>query len=435
MTTRSRPVAIDLFCGAGGMSLGFERAGFDVLAAVDNDPVHLAVHARNFPHTKTVCADISHLTRVQVTHAIEEGWRMSGRSAQWDGTLDCIFGGPSCQGFSDMGKQAEDDARNDLIFAFARIVKMLKPKAFVIENVPGLMFEKARDRLRKLQDDLIAHGYTLSGELPVKMNAADYLVPQNRRRVFIIGSLDGTQVPCPAPSRTRVTVADALDGLPNVATFRTLISNDRLALKAGDVERLDAGASEYERQLRSISGFEYERVWDRTVLTGNRRTVHSAEVVKRFRALAPGAPDPVSRTSRLHPDGQAQTLRAGSAQDHGSYTAPRPVHHRYPRVITVREAARLHSFPDWFAFNVSKWHALREIGNSVPPNLARAVAASLADALSLPRIKPEDPIELGSNDLLNFSIGSAAAHYGLERSDLPPDVRRPSAPVPVPVLG
>jgi len=417
------------------MSLGFERAGFDVLAAIDNDPVHLAVHARNFPHTNTVCADVSTLTKARLRRAIAEGWRMSGRTDPWDGTLDCVFGGPSCQGFSDMGKQNEDDERNNLIFSFARIVKMLKPKAFVIENVPGLMFEKVRPRLHQLQEDLIAHGYTLSSDLPYMMNAADYLVPQNRRRVFIIGTLDGTQIPRPTPISTKVTVSDALDRLPNATAYRSLIANDHLRLTVDDLERLSDGRSEYEHQLRSRNGLEYERVWDRSVLTGNRRTVHSIDVVKRFRALAPGAPDPVSRTNRLCPDGQAQTLRAGSAQDHGSYTAPRPVHHRYPRVITVREAARLHSYPDWFAFNTAKWHALREIGNSVPPNLATAVATSVADALSLPQIEPFTSMELGGDELLNLSIGAAATHYGLERSDLPPDVRRPRAPDANPIPG
>jgi DNA (cytosine-5)-methyltransferase 1 len=130
-------VALDLFAGAGGMSLGFEQAGFDVLAAIDIDPLHLAIHTRNFPKTAVLCEDVSNLNLASLEPIISDGLGRFGRPASWDGSIDCIFGGPSCQGFSEIGKRDINDERNDLVFAFARIVSLVRPRSFVMENVPG----------------------------------------------------------------------------------------------------------------------------------------------------------------------------------------------------------------------------------------------------------------------------------------------------------
>src|SRR4051812_20430798 len=104
-SVRQRPIAIDLFSGAGGLSLGMEQAGFDVLASVEYDPVHTAVHSFNFPQTKTVCADASTLTAERVRKAAVVGWEMHGRAGDWDRTIDVVVGGPPCQGFSAGGKR------------------------------------------------------------------------------------------------------------------------------------------------------------------------------------------------------------------------------------------------------------------------------------------------------------------------------------------
>lgn len=420
-----RPVAVDLFAGAGGLSLGFEQAGFDVLAAVDNDPVHLAVHERNFPHSFALCHDVGTVTAEALHAAIGKGWSLAQRDGEWDGVVDCLFGGPSCQGFSDMGRQNPDDDRNNLVFAFARVVRELKPRAFVIENVPGLLFPKFRGHLDRLQTELTNAGYRLVRELPVVLDASEHGVPQRRRRVFIVGVLDGVDLPRdPEASACSPTVAEALDDLPAIEGVEALLTSDRLQMTVAMVERMDASASDYVRSLRTRTGLEFERRWTASILTGSQRTVHQPSVVERFRDLAPGSADATSRTHRLHGDGYSPTLRAGTGRDHGSFTAPRPIHHRLPRVITVREAARLHSFPDWFSFNTAKWHALREIGNAVPPRLAAVVADTVVKALGAERILPTRVLEPGPDTLLEHSLVTASHHFGIDRACLTQDVRR-----------
>ena len=424
----SRPVAVDLFCGAGGMSLGFEQAGFDVLAAIDSDPVALAVHKRNFPHAYPVCGDVSNLGREVIHAAIRKGWATAGRDGEWDGSIDCLFGGPSCQGFLDIGKQRPDDHRNDLVFAFARLVDELRPRTFVIENVRGLLFEKVRPTLDRLLKHLSSAGYVLSDAGPMLLDAAEFGVPQRRRRVFIVGRQAGlADIKRPAPY-AGPTVEGALDDLPDVDRYEELLTQGSLQLGVAEIATMVSSASAYARSLRTPRAYEYERLWDERTLTGCQRTRHSDAVRVRFAALKPGESDAVSRTSRLSGPGHANTLRAGTGPDHGSYTAPRPIHHERPRVVTVREAARLHSFPDWFSFHRTKWHALREIGNSVPPSLAYAVAATVVDVVvDGPLEPPTKRVDLGPDSLLNMTFTTAADHFDLDRALLPKDVRRESS--------
>ena len=164
-----RPVAIDLFCGAGGMSLGFEQAGFDVLLGVDRDGYHAATHERNFPYGRTLCQSVADLKVEDIYGAL------SGRTE-----VDLICGGPPCQGFSNMGLRDELDVRNSLVGQFVRIVCEVKPKAFAMENVPGMM----TGATRKILDDTIerfeAAGYRLTHPVKV-LDASHSGVPQSCR--------------------------------------------------------------------------------------------------------------------------------------------------------------------------------------------------------------------------------------------------------------
>jgi len=161
-------------------------------------------------------------------------------------------------------------------------------------------------------------------------------------------------------------------------------------------------------------------------MTSSGRTAHRKDVLERFRRTQGGAEELVSRLPRLRSNGLAPTLRAGTGRDHGSFTSARPIHHIYPRVITVREAARLHSFPDWFRFHTTKWHGFQQIGNSVPPFLARAVAQSVIQALEIHPVKLAKQPASRNDKLLTLSLVEAARHYEVVPVTLPKESRRAS---------
>jgi DNA (cytosine-5)-methyltransferase 1 len=185
----------------------------------------------------------------------------------------------------------------------------------------------------------------------------------------------------------------------------------------------------YSAPLRGDSAdpadYSVPREFDGALLTSSLRTIHTELSRKRFQETRHGGTERVSRFHKLDPNGICNTIRAGTASDHGAFTSPRPIHPFSPRCITVREAARLHSYPDWFRFHVTKWHGFRQIGNSVPPLLARAVASKVREAIDVRPHRPERPLPLGAPDLLSFGMAEAAARYGV-RADVVP--RRTRAP-------
>lgn len=426
-----RLTSIDVFAGVGGMSLGFEQAGFDVLAAVDSDPVHLAAHRFNFPMVEPLCSDAHEVTGDALVSAAERGWRrLHPTGPGWSGRLDCLFGGPSCQGFSVIGRRDAANSRNQLVFEFARLVREISPRYFVLENVPGLLSPAYRSIVATLVTYLESSGYDLGGG-PFVLNASSFGVPQIRRRVFIVGAHRGERTPSRAQVvGDNVTVVQALGDLPDADRFEELLESDEATTRADASGRDNPLPSEYVVTLREgplvdEHDLSTPRRWDRSKITASRRTVHASETSRRFAALAPGSRDPVARLTRLRADEPSPTLRAGTGRDHGSFTSARPIHYEHPRVITVREAARLHSFPDWFRFHVTKWHGFRQVGNSVPPMLARAVAREVAGAASdIPPAVRRQALELGDPKLLTLSSLKAAELFGLDPRLLPPDVRR-----------
>lgn len=398
-----RPIGIDLFAGAGGLSLGFEQAGFDVAAAVEIDPIHCAVHEYNFPDSMVICASVVDLT----------GTEIRKRAGLGNASIDCVFGGAPCQGFSMIGKRVMDDPRNQLVFHYVRIVRELEPKYCVFENVKGLTVGKHRQFLSELIEALDDAGYDVL--LPYQvLNAADFGVPQDRRRLFLIGARKGLAIPeYPTPSG-RVTVKEAIDDLPNADDFNALIYSDSVSVKF-------KSKSVYSKQLRGFEGdptdFSYSRDFDPHVLSASLRTEHTDLSRQRFVSTEQGKTEPVSRFYKLHPEGVCNTLRAGTDSARGAFTSPRPIHPHHPRVITVREAARLHSYPDWFRFHATKWHGFRQIGNSVPPLLGRAVASQIVKALGVNPSKPLEVVSLGdSEELLNFDMSKAASYYSVPAS-------------------
>lgn len=396
-----RPIGIDLFAGAGGLSLGFEQAGFDIVAAVEIDPVHCAAHEFNFPKCTTLCRDVSRISGAEIRAAAGIGKR----------DVDVVFGGAPCQGFSMIGQRALDDPRNSLVKHFVRIIREISPKYFVFENVKGLTLGKHKRFLDELVRSL-SRDYDIL--LPYRvLNAADYSVPQDRKRLFLIGARHGLKVPAyPEPTK-RVTCADALSDIPDAEQFPELVWGDSVEADFGT-------PSSYARLLKEIgnkpSHFGYRRRYDRDVLTSSMRADHGRISRQRFAATEVGQTEPVSRFHKLDPHGVCNTLRAGTNTDRGAFTSPRPIHYLYARCITVREAARLHSYPDWFRFHVTKWHGFRQIGNSVPPMLARAVATEIIKAMRLRPQAPKEIVALGDPRLLSMTLAQAAEYFGVPTS-------------------
>lgn len=457
-----RPIAVDLFAGAGGLSLGLEQAGFDVVASVEYDPVHAAVHAFNFPHAKTLCADLSApLEADTLRRAISDGLTGHGRDPElWDGELDLIAGGPPCQGFSLIGKRLVDDERNQLVFHFFRLVSELRPRYFVMENVPGMAKGGHASILEALIAAFEGVGYRFPTETKFRiLNAADFGVPQQRSRLFLIGTRDDrptiathpSPLVRPVPKRSSSpsprgapglpvgpTVWDAIGDLPDLDRFSGLRRSDEVRLGEEAVLKLEADCSPYARRLRDRladpEDYSYPRAWDRSLLTGSARTAHTPESRSRFRSTEHGRTEPVSRFYRLDPQGLCNTLRAGSGSERGAFTSPRPIHPTLPRVLSNREAARLHSFPDWFRTHTTKWHGFRQIGNAVAPLVGRAVGAQIVQALGVAPQRPLAVVELGDLKLLRMTMSQAADHFGASTAEIPAKRTRGAQPRAKPAL-
>lgn len=400
-----RPIGIDLFAGAGGLSLGFEQAGFDVAAAVEIDPIHCATHEFNFPNCATICADASKIDGADIRKAA----RLHGAK------VSVVFGGAPCQGFSLIGKRALDDPRNRLLLEFVRLTVEMDARYFVFENVKGLTIGQHKQLLDELIDAFRANGYEVCLPYSV-LNAADLGVPQDRRRLFLIGAKKGLPLPQYPFNGTspHATVWEAIGDLPDADEYPELMETDV-------IENARFGkASRYARVLRGLSedvgNFSYPRKWNPNRLTSSLRTEHTPLSQRRFKATEPGRIESVSRFLKLDPDGICNTLRAGTGSDRGAFTSPRPIHPYAARCITVREAARLHSYPDWFRLHTTKWHGFRQIGNSVPPLLARAVAAEVLRASGIAPHRPQNGIELGSESLLHMTMSDAARYYDVSKS-------------------
>ena len=273
-----------------------------------------------------------------------------------------------------------------------------------MENVSGLTVGYGKKYLEDAIGFIKSNDYDIV--MPYKvLNAADYGVPQNRKRLFLLGYRSDQIAPkYPQLNSDLVTVADAIDDLPNIEEFEALINDDNIEYSVRPI-------SEYARNLHvpeeDCKNFGYNRIWNKNLITGSLRTNHTELSRKRFRETLQGETEKISRFLKLNPNGQCNTLRAGTDRHRGAYTGPRPIHPYHDRCISVREAERLHSFPDWFRMHKTKWHGFREVGNSVPPLLAKAVGDQILKAMKINPVKPSELIPLGDESLLSLSTEEA----------------------------
>jgi len=320
---------IDLFCGCGGLGLGFRKAGFESVFAADMDPASVRTYERNFGHD-VFQGDIADLTTVPVE-------------------ADVIVGGPPCQGFSPLGRlspRKEHARMNTLWREYLRILDQVRPKAFVVENVPEFLKSAEFEPLRR---EISARGYNLTSGV---LNAAEFGVPQKRKRGFIIGMLD-KQPSLPLPTEERRTVRDAI----------------------GDLPLLPDGVNWHVGRTATAQSLERYRC---VPPGGNRFDLMKArpDITPRCWLNKPtGSTDVFGRMEWNKP---SLTIRTEFYKpEKGCY-----LHPEADRPITHREAARLQTFPDDFEFLGNKIETARMIGNAVPPRLAYHVALAVKDAIS-----------------------------------------------------
>lgn len=365
LTTAKNPRVLDLFCGAGGLSEGFQQAGYDVVAGLDFDPIALESFSHSHPTAQTFCGDIREI---------------SSSAFQELGEIDVLIGGPSCQGFSTQGKRIAEDPRNFLFREFMRVAHDLRPTWVVIENVKGLLWYDKGAFRQRIHEALEELGYRVESKL---LLAANYGVPQLRERIFFIATRTDAPIVFPVethgPGREQpwVTVRDAIGDLPS------------LGVSGGEESMLypSPPLSDYQALMRDQSSF----------LTLHKARSVSAPALSIIRRIPQGQgvrylpedelPDRFRKmrtisTGKLRKD--ATTLYHRLAWDKPSYTitcyftnvsAGPFVHPVDDRALSPREAARLQSFSDAYSFSPSA--IPRQIGNAVPPLLAKAVANTI----------------------------------------------------------
>ena len=342
-----KPTVIDLFAGVGGLSLGFELAGFDVVLGNEYDESIAEAYKLNHPTTKMIVADIKDLP-------IEETF------AKYRNKVDVIIGGPPCQGFSQKGQRKTiHDERNFLFEYFVSVVNYLRPNYFVMENVPNLLTAENGYFKKEITELFQDKGYSLSSG---RLNAADYGVPQNRHRAVIIGKLGNSALSMPAPSNDTVTIWDAISDL----AYHNSGEGSEVS------EYLISPQSEYQQRLRNGSNHLYN----------HKSTKHSALALERLKMIPPN-----SGKEFLPKEHLTKSIYSGTwtrmSQDEISVTittrfdtpsSGKFTHPYLHRAITVREAARIQSFPDSFRFVGTKGSQMKQVGNAVPPFLAQAIA-------------------------------------------------------------
>lgn len=322
---------IDLFAGAGGMSLGFDNAEFENVLAVEYDKCFAETYSYNFPSHNLKIADIKNISNEEIKKIIGNN------------KIDVIIGGPPCQGFSIAGKIGRnfiDDERNQLFKEFVRFVDVIKPKIFVMENVAALKTHNKGKTIDEIVKEFERVGYTVKYDV---LNAVNYGVPQQRRRIFIIGTLDEeNKFNFPKENTKQITIAEALEGLPELENGETsnipnhnAMNHSKQMLEKMSYVKDGGDRNDIPEEIRPKSGdirkyIRYNSKEPSICITGDMRKVF---------------------------------------------------HFNQNRALTGRELARIQTFPDNFIFKGNAGKVQQQIGNAVPPQLAFQIANSVKEVL------------------------------------------------------
>lgn len=343
------PAVIDLFSGCGGMSYGFAQQGFNIIAGIDNWNDALVTFTKNHAGSKGIIADLSNFNPEDLDKISEN--------------IDVVIGGPPCQGFSISGKRDPNDPRNQLYKGFLKVVEHFKPKAFVLENVPNLVSMKSG----KIKDSLLNAFNALGYEVKYKIIlASDYGVPQNRKRVVFVGMLSRNNFEFPEgnysnPSN-KISCSEAISDLPE------------FFIEDG-TEKRTPPQSNYQFLMRKKT----DKIFNHQIMKHDKKTIETVALVPdggNYKDL----PNHLQNTRKVH---IAWTRYCSYKPSLTIDTGHRHhFHYKFNRVPTVRESARLQSFPDHFIFYGSKTSQYKQVGNAVPPLVAEKIAKALLKALN-----------------------------------------------------
>lgn len=328
-------MAIDLFSGAGGLHLGFEKAGFNISLCIDNDELVEKTHLYNFSHIPFLKEDVSNLNLDVIRKAVGN-------------EIDIIMGGPPCQGFSTIGKRVSSDEkkriafdnRNELVFSYANIIASLKPKFIVMENVKGILTMDGGRYMQNLLGKIKKSGYSVDYKL---INMADYGIPQIRERVIIIGNRLGLPVTFPEPTHSEL----GGNGKKKWVNCWTVIK---------DLATVDDDKAFNHVALKHTS-LNIERY--KMIPEGGR--LPEKELQDRLYRKNFG-----NTFKRLHRERPALTMVPGNDAF--------PIHPTLNRSLTVREAARIQTFPDNMIFQGNRRQQGHQVGNAVPPLFSEILA-------------------------------------------------------------
>lgn len=414
--TRPPPTAISLFSGAGGCSLGFKLAGYEVRYAADIEADAVATYQRNFPRTPSEVADIRDTSAEYLL----------ARSHLAPGELDILLGGPPCQGFSSAGAKSASDPRNSLLGHYVRILEGVRPKWFVMENVEGLLTNAGGAHVAAAVRAFLEIGYAVNLE---KIYAQGYGVPQRRKRVLIVGNRLGYGFEFP-PVVTNFTGSIFRKG---ALTFSAAVG-DLPAVGAepdGPVEHSQPPQNELQTWLRAGAG----RVFDHSVLPlseiQKERVIklrpgetmkhlpahlqHASFRKRAFRRVMDGTPmerrgGAPSGLKRLFADEPSLTITSAATREF--------VHPTEDRLLTMRECARLQTFPDTFVFSGNAASRIKQIGNAIPPLLAEVIARQIARQYGFspnPELSPKTQFQFRLTRAEGMSPALALTHRKLAK--------------------
>lgn len=340
---KSKPTVIDLFCGCGGLSYGFVEAGFNVLMGIDHWKDAILTFENTHKNAKGIVADLFNQTPDEIS-------KMTSIK-----DVDVIIGGPPCQGFSIAGKRIIDDERNKLYKSFVSFVKYYQPTVFLMENVPNIVSMGKGVVKDSIIEDFVKLGYTVVYKV---LLASDYGVPQNRKRAFFVGTKNNKEFIFPEPTtKNPINAKDAISDL------------SEKSLTDGTKYKTEP-KSEYQKLIREKSKGIYN----------HEITLHSEQTTSIISLVPDGGnyknlPEELRKTrnvniawTRLNSEKPSFTIDTGHRHH---------FHYKYNRVPTVRESARIQSFPDTFIFLGSKTSQYKQVGNAVPPILAKVLAKEI----------------------------------------------------------